>query len=420
MKLLLILLSVMTWTVESKNTVSGQGSWPYDIEVSYNCSYQKGTVRAGDEAVLTLGNLGGITVEKIEVYVKSNQNGGAGVFTVQVNGSTATTKEGSLKDWTGVYDNAAFHPITLIDTSHDGVKNLTVSLKGTENSLHIEKFAITYGPRPAHKVKLMAGWRQYDELTEETGMSGVLLPALNDTANWKFVGWSEQEFWYITNPPVVHAAGSRFYPESDCTLWAVYRYDNTPEMIYVSELKDGVYQYVNRTTNTALTGVPDEKEGTMSYASIGDNDADQYYHVTFTTTCDTAYITHEQTGTPIGYNGTQMASKASPWLVYHNNDETLFYTKANGKNYVLWLSVMNGLNSGYYAGLLKADPGPSTMALRVPNTGNSEPAYTCHPEMPEGTEITNERMNELTNERVVQIGIYTLIIKDGKKYLRLK
>ena len=85
MKLLMILLAVMTWTVESKNSVSGEGTWPYSIEVDYSCSYQKGTVRAGDEATLTMSGLGGITVEKVVMHMKANKSSGAGILTILAN-----------------------------------------------------------------------------------------------------------------------------------------------------------------------------------------------------------------------------------------------------------------------------------------------------------------------------------------------
>ena len=52
--LLSILSLVMTWTVETKSTVSFSGDAPAAIDVEYVCSYQKGTVRSGDDATLTL------------------------------------------------------------------------------------------------------------------------------------------------------------------------------------------------------------------------------------------------------------------------------------------------------------------------------------------------------------------------------
>ena len=88
MNFLLIILSVMTWTIKDKKTVTGEGTQPYGVVASYSCTNSKGTVRANDEAVLTLSQLGGVTIDKVEVYVKSNKTGGAGVFTVSLNGTS--------------------------------------------------------------------------------------------------------------------------------------------------------------------------------------------------------------------------------------------------------------------------------------------------------------------------------------------
>ena len=87
MSFLLLILSVMTWTVKDKSTVSGEGLLPYDIEVSYSNSYQKGSVRAGDEAVLRLGHLEGITVQQVELSMRSNKSAGAGIISVQFDGA---------------------------------------------------------------------------------------------------------------------------------------------------------------------------------------------------------------------------------------------------------------------------------------------------------------------------------------------
>jgi hypothetical protein len=38
----------------------------------------------------------------------------------------------------------------------------------------------------------------------------------------------------------------------------------------------------------------------------------------------------------------------------------------------------------------------------------------------DAVEVTSEGMKELKNEWVIPFGIYDLIIKDGKKYLRIR
>ena len=67
MKFLLVILAVMTWTVENKNTVSGAGEMPGSVQAIYANTYQKGDVRQGDTATLVLTNIGGRTIEEIVV-----------------------------------------------------------------------------------------------------------------------------------------------------------------------------------------------------------------------------------------------------------------------------------------------------------------------------------------------------------------
>lgn len=413
MKYLIILLTMMTWTVQDKRTVSGDGQWPYDIEVTYANTYQSGDVRQGDTAVLTLGNLGGIALETIEVYVKSNKSSGAGIFSVYADGRLISSKSGSFRDWFGGYDNENYHALTLPGGRADGVQQLEISLVGTTNSLHIEKYVINYTPCPARTVTLMKGNGVYTSLTEESGMQGVILPLLPDTAEWQFVGWAEQEVEREQSLPDIYEANAKFYPEEDCTLWAVYKYDDRPEEVYVSNLQSGEYMYVNRELNIALTGVPDSY-GRMAYSIADILDDKQHYYFHFVSS-DTAYITHVKTGTPIGHSGTKLVASASPWLVYHEGEQTLFYTIVNQKTYVFWLNVYASGN--IYAGLLDANLGPSPVALRVPRRGSGEMFYTSHPERGLDIEEVEIRNGGARGRWMFPFGPYKLIIQDGKKYL---
>ena len=65
MKLLLVLLTVMTFTIEKKNEVSMAGLWPYDIVVDYANTGTKGNVGAGDKATLSLSGLENIQIESV-------------------------------------------------------------------------------------------------------------------------------------------------------------------------------------------------------------------------------------------------------------------------------------------------------------------------------------------------------------------
>ncbi|MBR6035078.1 MAG: hypothetical protein IKP39_03375 [Paludibacteraceae bacterium] len=409
MNLLLVLLSVMTITVETKSSVSMDGEWPYDIDVSYSNSYQKGDVRSGDVAELKLSHLEGVVVEKVEVYVKSNKNGGGGTFTLTADGEPISTISGTFNEWFGAYDNTDYHPIELLD-SPVSLDELVISLEGSENSLHIEKYVITHTSQPAWTVTLMKGAEVYGTMTEPSGGQGIMLPSLAPQGQWHFVGWTMWEFWTIYTMPNILPSSSRFYPDQDCTLWAVYEYQPV-EMVYAEDLVSGEYLYVNRTTGQALSGVPED--GVMWAATTNNEDPDQIYYIDFAS-ADTAYITHEATGTPIGYSGLQMVAKPSPWLVYRDGKETIFYMEQGGKKYVLWLNVWDSYSSTY-AGLLEARNLSSPMALMPAGPSMEEPAFTCHPEC--GLGVEEVKGEEVKGERVVRFGIYELHIVNGEKRL---
>lgn len=415
MKLLLILLGVMTWTVESKNAVSGDGIWPYDIEVSYSNTYQKGQVRAADVAELTLGNLGGLTVEKIEVYVRSIQNGGAGRFDVIANGNGVASKEGTFKEWFGAYDNVNFHPLLLTEQPINSVSSLQISLTGTENSLYIEKYVIYWSPTEPHTVTLMRGRNVYDTMTEEHGMSGVALPKLNDEEVWKFAGWCRWEFWSASPDITIYKGGQKFYPDEDCSLWAVYRYDDSPEMVYQTELVTGTYVYMNSETNMAMTGAPEN--GRMESAAYNIANANQHYRVEFSEKGDSATIQHVKTGSYVGYKGTKLDSKPSKWCVFHKDDKTAFYMENNGKTYILWPDMLDE-TQGDYTGLMPIKNIDQTTTVLMPVDAQPQESsirYTCHPESPQGLETVSGSADEL----IIPFGIYEIRIQNGKKSLRV-
>lgn len=408
MKFLIIILSVMSFLVETKNSVTPDGTCPHNMEATYSCSYQKGTVRKGDNATLSLYNLDGITIEKVVVTMRSNKQSGAGIFQVDANGSQmaglAITHD-FFKD--GSRD------ICVYSGSCANVDELTISLDGTENSLYIDKYEITWANPSPRSVTLMDGSSEYAVMTERTSGAGVVLPALPDTAEWQFIGWSETEIRSTTKMPTVLPAYTKYYPREDTYLWATYKQQLTQETTYMTEPESGIYLYVNRLIQIALSGVPEN--GIMYPAALNTNDEDQYYEITFASP-DTAYITHVSTGAPIGYEGTKLAIKPSPWQVYHDGEETLFYTTYNKQTYVLWLNIADGSVENFHAGLIKTNPGSSPVALqRVPDQSN-ELLFTCHPENPQSITTVPTTRNQYT----IPFGIYELQITNGQKQLIIR
>lgn len=404
MNLLIILLSVMTWTVESKNTVTlTDGTVPYDIEVSYANTYNKGQLRAEDVATLTLSNLGGITVERVSLAMRANAKSGAGAIVLVCNDAQLAQK---TVNWQSVSAD-----VEVFSGQQHGLDSMAIRVTGTENSIYVDAFTIEYSPRAPMSVVLMRGSTPIDTLMEEHGMSGVILPWLEDEDHWRFRGWSKTEFWTVYDEPTYQHSNTRYYPEND-TLWAVYQWEevNTSEMIYEEAGVSGVYLYVNREKEIALTGVP--ADGTMVSAKPNVYDDNQHYMISFVGT-DTAYITHAPTGTPIGYHGKQMAAKATPWNVYHQGDQTLFYTTIDGKKYILWLNICDGYGENCYAGLFQANPGNSPMGLLGTMMPTEIYAFTCHPETGVGIESVQD--SEVRNQKVFQNG-QVLILRQGETY----
>lgn len=415
MNLLLVLLSIMTFTVENKNTVSVDGDdvLPYNMEVEYDCSYQKGQVRAGDVATLTLGELGGIVVEKIEVSVRSNKEAGAGTFTVLANGKKVSTKSGTLMNWIGKYDNVNYHAISLLTSSVPNVQNLTIQLTGTTSSLFIEKYVITYGPAPSHTVTLMNGDEVFTTIKEEASGQGILLPTLASLEHWQFRGWTKTKYEQdVADVSTLYPSGTKYYPTSDMTLWAVYEYQAEPH-VYETELVSGEYLYINTYDQRAMAGTP--YNGKMDVALADIENPNQLYTVTFNTQRDSATIAYTATNIHIGFSGTKLAVKQSKWTVFHEGEKTAFYTTISGKTYMLYPGYDSG--NGEYTGLIQvSDITQAPTALRSTTPVTVETRYSCFPERLEPIENTEAE----THEVVVPFGIYELHIQNGHKRLKIR
>ena len=413
---LTIILSILTLTVDNKNTVVATGDIPPSVQASYNCSFQKGTVRQGDEAVLELSYLAGMTISQVDVYIRSNQSGGAGTWSVIIDGQTVAMKNGSFDQWFGAYDNTLYHPLSLLPKTYQGVQEMTIRLQGSVNSLYIEKYVIAYTPAPAHSVTLMRGNEVYQTLTETTGGAGVFLPSMEDYNGWRFIGWSETEFRQTSTRPALIAPNTQCFLLEDAVLWAAYEAMLPEDSIYVSKLTDGEYLYVNTQSQMALSGVPD-KNGQMVPGFMDRTALNQLYNFTFNAAKDTAYITHAATGAPIGYDyQCKLVTAASPWRVHHEGNETLLYATIANKNYVLWPDKRDGNGNNPQTVLLPADPQSSMLKL-VFQASENEQVYTCHPE----SGMAFERIQETQkNEYVLPFGCYDLIIRNGEKELRMR
>lgn len=417
MLLTLLFGLVMTWTVESKSSVTSSGDVPNAVAAAYANTYQKGDVRKGDTAIFVMSGTAGLTMQKVEIYLRSNSTAGAGVLTVYADNQQIGQKSGDFKNWFGSYDNANYHALTLWQGTRKA--NLwTIQVVGTTNSLHIEKFVFTYQPAPTYSVTLMNGNETYCTLTETEGGSGVFLPALESNDAWTFIGWTPYEFWQTASAPAYHAAGSVVYPTNNTTLWALWKRKNQSENNYVEDLQTGDYIYCETTQQYAMSGVP--QDGKAGTTVVQPTNPDIVYHIVFDETLETATIQHKSSGTFIGYTNTstpQLTAAQSTWQVWHGNARTAFYMTRNNKIYILWPATMVGESFNFCTSLMNVNFSnieQTTTALLVP-TEEETPYFTCHPESPE--EIDNIPATE--REWVIPMGTYKIYIHNGKKELRL-
>ena len=413
MKILLVLLSaMMTFMVESKSKVTASGTWPGSMSASYQNTGRKGSVTDKDTATLTVSGLGGIVIEKVNVYLKSNKSSGAGIITMTADGTQFYRAEGTYKEWFGAYNNTDYHAIGWSGKRAANV--LTIQVVGTTNSLHIEKYEITWcQTSTAYDVTLMNG----TELVTTLHGDKVELPSLPDTANWTFVGWSEVE--YSETEEVETAIYTDEYkPRQNVTLWALYRYQTPLEERIVTELQDGLYLYADMHSGMAMSG--SVVNGVAGTDVIDVTNTMQWYEVSIQNGLATIRLSRVYGEEYIGFNGTTLAKIASQWQIYHEGQKTAFYTTVGEKIYMLKPYRLDSDNVTFVTKLMLTDNIMLAETSLLQAELEEQKVYTCHPEYGMDFELINEGIGELEGEWTIPFGNYELIIKNGQKYLKLR
>lgn len=427
MKLLLILLSaMMTWTVKTKSSVElAEGSIvPYDIGVSYYNTYQASQVRANDTATLRLSGMENLRLESIQIYIHSNKTGGAGIITMTAEGEQIYRKSGTYQEWFGGYDNTNYKPIGWTGTKQLVDGTLVIEVAGTANSLYIEKYAITYSQpaATAYNVTLMTEG-EVQVLTESAPESGVVLPNRPEQNGLYFAGWALEEVDKTSNQPFMLSPGALYQPKKDITFWAVWSNVQEPTWEKHPTPESGYYTmdlFGLTLTGTVSNGViPMVDNSEMVYAN-------DLYYIDFNTTDATCtirnYAAEENTGY-IGFNsnGTSLMAAESAWQYRILPDSTWYFIakEVGTKTWMLfqrdWYFSEASLKD--FTGASEATSGGWEL-YKLPDPDESR-YWTSHPSV-DAVEVTSEWVNGSKGEWIIPFGIYDLIIKDGKKYLRLK
>ena len=423
MKLLLLLLSVMTFTVQTKNSVSAEGSFPYDMEVDYACNYQKGTVRNGDTATLTLSNLGNLGLESVQIYLRSNTSSGAGKLTITADNTSLMGKTGTYQSWFGAYDNTNYHPIGWTGNYRLENGRLQIRLVGTTNSLYIEKYEIQYtlNQPAARTVSLYSEGRLIETLEEPYGGQGIQLPRCEDREGWAFYGWATNDIaTQTTSAPVsIYRAGQWLFPQQDMTLYAVWTSSQMIAEKPLGELASGYYIIEHQQYDRRLTGPVSGGYVSLvkSDANVTENDV---YYLEFSVEDSTCTIRNYTYKNYIGFTQSALSTTKQSWNCSLLKDSTfLFYChRYNQKMDVLFPDFRDEEMLATRAHLrgVKYDPQlTSQWALYAVPDPAAPIYYYSYPSL---TPVVLPQAEP--NTFIIPIGIYELHIQNGKKTIYLR
>ena len=358
-------------TITSYNSVELSGAASEGVKASFeNTNHSKGQITAGNKATMTLSNVYDGAFLTLIFYVKSNAKSGAGSLRVTLDNETiAEIPESSYAKWSDKGFSTDYLPFVFDGYWANTIDSkLVCEIEATENSLTWEKLEVyvaEYTPSPCtvNLSWLAADGSRQNTVIEETEVgAGIILPdcevkSLTGDRTWTFVGWSREEIIDTrTTEPNMFDAGSKFYPTTVETLYAVY-VDN-PEVVDIvqtTDFRSGEYALVMACAGTyymAGSEVADKKIYTckcgVSTAENGYRLTNHYvpvdcrYQVDFAG--DSVTVKYLYTGSNIGHSGTKLADNKAKWSWRENKNHSLELsfdgkeTESGLMGRVLWLS----------------------------------------------------------------------------------
>lgn len=225
-----VLCTIVTFTIESKSSVSVSGVLPDAVHVEYSNTYKKGQLTAGNTAVLQITGWQDVEINAVRIWMHSNKSDGAGSLQMMTDGVSSWQIQDrgfDSDEWAGAYSQEwvavekKFSPAAQLVNG-----NLSIRIDATVNSLYLDRYEIDYtrAAKRAYTVQLHSSVGNCPaSLTESHVGSGVVLPNIDwirDT--WGFVGWCEQDVASATVRPALLEPGKIYYPQRDGVLYAVF------------------------------------------------------------------------------------------------------------------------------------------------------------------------------------------------------
>lgn len=239
----------VTYTLSSTTTIEQSGTPPESSVATYDrttTTGKKGQMTAGNSTRLELKGWDGCTIKRVELQMHSNTRSGAGSLSLVIGNDTLWQIDNqpfSDKSWAGEYSTDWR---TVAISTNFLVKEkecIEINISATENSLYINSYTIYYDPPVVPQCYTVTFYTGLDTcpftLTQSAPDEPLILPILQDTAKWYFLGWTEVEVLDNQLITPLLSAGDTYLPRKNMTLWSVY--SNQRENKAVSEYISGQY-----------------------------------------------------------------------------------------------------------------------------------------------------------------------------------
>ena len=354
----------VTYTLSSTTTIEQSGTPPKSSVATYDrttTTGKKGQMTAGNSTRLELKGWDGCTIKRVELQMHSNTRSGAGSLSLVIGNDTLWQIDNqpfSDKSWAGEYSTdwrtVAISTNTLVKEK----ECIEINISATENSLYINSYTIYYDPPVVPQCYTVTFYTGLDTcpftLTQSAPDEPLILPILQDTAKWYFLGWTEVEVLDNQLITPLLSAGDTYLPRKNMTLWSVY--SNQRENKAVSEYISGQYAiamyndyidmeekgilmngYVqNGVVSTQPVWLQRNSDGVYCiYSTLKEN---VLYDVQFYED-STVSIMHHDTKRMIGYKGEKLFTIDTLWQyrVLEEDGSLAIYYPYDDKYYALYM-----------------------------------------------------------------------------------
>lgn len=361
-----------TYTLTSTTTVKHSGTPPKSSVATYertSSKGQKGQMTAGNSTRLELRGWDDYIIKEVELQMHSNMKSGAGSLSVVVGMDTLWKIDNqpfSDDVWAGNYSTDWLSIAKSMNTLVEENECIEINISATENSLYINSYTIYYAVPQCYTVTFHTGLDTCPPpLTQSAPDKSLILPAWQDTAEWYFLGWSEEEVLENQLTMPLLSAGDTYFPRKNTTLWSVY--SNQRENKAVSEYISGQYaiamysEYTDREEKGILMDGYVQENGFISTQPVEmmrNHDGayciqsmlpkDVFYDVQFYKD-STVRIMHHDTKRMIGYKGKKLFTVDTLWQyrVLEEDGSLAIYYPYDDKYYALYMGFPQNMMVAY-------------------------------------------------------------------------